>query len=72
MNSSETTPTTSEISGRWVVIGLFAFGLLSTAVLWTDWEVLELHLFWPQPEKEIKQKTFEIPMNVASEQPAAG
>lgn len=149
MNSSETVPTTSELSGRWVVVGLFAFGFISTAVLWTYWElrttsvrefqealaeefhgssprveagrekgnqqkpniirvvlrvdfdptqehpritemstrvlelarehhdvssfeVLELHLFWPQPEKEIKQKTFEIPMNVASEQPAAG
>jgi hypothetical protein len=35
----------------------------------SSFEVLELHLFWPEPEQEIKQKTFEIPMNAESEQP---
>lgn len=27
-----------EFSGRWVVLGLFAFGLLSTGIIWWYWE----------------------------------
>lgn len=27
-----------EFSGRWIVLGLFAFGLLSTSVIWLYWQ----------------------------------
>ena len=38
-------PVFSEMSGKWVVIALFAFGLLATGLVWTYWKVTRAPFF---------------------------
>src|SRR5579863_5019565 len=46
MNEIETQPSPRAVSGKWVVIGMFAFGLLGVAMIW-QYAVLELGPFEP-------------------------
>lgn len=45
----------SGLSGRWVVVGMFAFGLAATAILWIYWD---LHTAPFRPLQEALAKEF--------------
>lgn len=36
---TETTQDRQEISGKWLVLGMFAFGILATSILWVYWKL---------------------------------
>ncbi|HEY3968707.1 MAG TPA: hypothetical protein VGM05_29435 [Planctomycetaceae bacterium] len=46
MNEIETQPPPRTISGKWVVLGMFAFGLLGVGIMW-EYAVVELGPFEP-------------------------
>ena len=39
MNTVERQPPTLVLSGKWVVVGMFAFGIVCTATLWIYWQL---------------------------------